>query len=81
MNFIPDKNRIIIYGGIRGFNKFLDELLVVDLNDNSYFYINKSNLKNKESLWPCELAYHSSTLMNDKLYLFGGLKENGDFSD
>lgn len=87
---LADLKKIIIFGGCYGYNSLLDDTFVYDVEVRiPYFSILRFLIKKRtftaipksESYYPDARAWHSGTLIGNKIYYFGGMKANYEFTN
>jgi hypothetical protein len=85
-SIISQDHRIFIFGGIIGFNKYVNDTLVFDLEVRLSFLSYNKEYKSIQNLVagdvPSNRAFHSCTLLNqNKVIIYGGLSEQNIISN
>lgn len=66
---------LIIFGGVYGYNKFLDDVYMLDLANKIW---TKIDAKGEA---PTPRAWHTTNLLGTLMIVFGGLLANGHYSN
>lgn len=65
---------LVVFGGIYGFSRLLDDLYIFNIPQLMWVKINAQNS-------PSKRAFHASACLDNKMYVFGGAIENDTLSD
>lgn len=74
--FVVDGTRLLVFGGMVEYGKYSNDLY--ELQASRWEWKRLKPLPPKQGLPPCPRLGHSFTLLNGKVYLFGGLANESD---
>lgn len=74
--FVVDGTRLLVFGGMVEYGKYSNDLY--ELQASRWEWKRLKPLPPKQGLAPCPRLGHSFTLLNGKVYLFGGLANESD---
>ncbi|XP_038219032.1 host cell factor 1 [Zerene cesonia] len=74
--FVVDGTRLLVFGGMVEYGKYSNDLY--ELQASRWEWKHLKPLPPKQGLPPCPRLGHSFTLLNGKVYLFGGLANKSD---
>ena len=74
--FVNDENRVLIFGGMVEYGKYSNDLYELEIPKWEWKKIRVKTPKNEPL--PCPRLGHSFTLLDKKVYLFGGLANESD---
>lgn len=71
---VSDSNRILTFGGMVEYGKYSNDLYELRLSNWEWRKLSTDEMKQSQVCYPSARLGHSFTLVDDKVYLFGGLE-------